>query len=249
MPDYTIHPLFNGRCVIAGHHAFHEGDPAERYPYALYLWLILGGDEPVVVDTGLDHVAEMNEGAAHVLAGPIIQAPGENAHVQLTRFGLTETDIGAVILTHLHFDHVDRLHLYRNARIYVSGRGLAEATAFPQWRGTWAPHKTLTLLTATAEERTVAADDAEVAPGIRTLWLGGHSPCSQGVLVDTRQGTACLTGDTVSLLKNLETNTPVGVYHDLDQCRRAMDRVREAADIVLPGHDPQTLTRFPEGVG
>ena len=234
----TIHPLPNGRCVIAGHHAFHGGDPAERYEYALYYWLILGGDAPVVVDTGLDRVAEMNAGAAHVLAEPITQLPDENAHRQLARFGLSEDDIGAVVITHLHFDHVDRLDLFRNARIFVSGRGLTKATANPGWHGSWAPGKTLELLTRTAKDRTIAKDDIEVAPGIRTMWIGGHTPCSQAVLVDTDAGRACITGDTVSLYRNIETDVPVGVHHDVEECRTAMARIRAAADVILPSHDP-----------
>lgn len=249
MSTYTIHPLPNGRCVIAGHHAFHGGDPGRRYDYGLYLWLILGGEKPVLVDTGLDNVEEMNQGAAHVLAEPITQAPEESAGAQLRRFGLTEDDIGEVIITHLHFDHVDRLHLFRNARIHVSGRGLAAATVHPQWHGSWAPGKTLEILTRTATDRVVAGDDLEVAPGIRTLWVGGHTPCSQAVLVDTPAGRACLTGDTVSLLENLETGTPIGIYHSLEECRQAMDRIRREADIVLPSHDPTALDRFPRGVG
>ena len=40
---HTLHPLPNGRCVIAGHHAFYGGDPSERYDYGLFFWLILGG--------------------------------------------------------------------------------------------------------------------------------------------------------------------------------------------------------------
>lgn len=239
MPRYVIRPLPNGRCVIAGHHAFHGGDPRERCLYRLYFWLIEGGECPVLVDTGLDNVEEMNRGAAHVLAEPIVQPPDEDAHAQLASWGLCEDDVGVVILTHLHFDHVDRLDRFRNARIVVSGRGLAEAARDPQWRGSWAPWKTLELLTRTARDRTTAADDIEVLPGLRTLWLGGHSPCSQAVLVHTLRGRVCLAGDTISLLRNLERNIPVGIHSDLGQCLRAMARVRAEADLVLGGHEPR----------
>ena len=65
---YTIRPLLNGECVIAGNDAFYEGDPSELYPYALMQWLIEGGECPMLVDAGLGDVEEMNRGAAHVLA-------------------------------------------------------------------------------------------------------------------------------------------------------------------------------------
>jgi glyoxylase-like metal-dependent hydrolase (beta-lactamase superfamily II) len=246
--NYRIYPLKNGECVIAGNHAFRGGDPTERYPYYLYIWLIEGGEKPMLVDAGLRDVDEMNRGAAHVLAEPIKQAPEEKAQSLLARFGLRPEDIGWVFITHLHFDHVNELDIYENARIVVSRRGLEAATAFPGWRGSWAPWDTLDGLTERWRDRVLAVDDVEVLPGIRTMWLGGHSPCSQAIIVRTNRGKAVLTGDTVSLYANIERDIPVGVAYNYNECIEAMEKVRQVADIVLPGHDPEVLRRFPEGV-
>lgn len=248
MSKYQIFPLPNGKCRIPGQFAFHGGDPSTSVPYSLYYWLVLGAEKPILVDTGLDNVDEMNQGAAHVMAEPISQSADERAELQLRRFGLTETDIGAVVITHLHFDHVDRLDKFTNAKVFVSGSGFAAATA-NNWHGSWAPGKTLELLTKTAPERTVAEDNAEVAPGMRTMWMGGHSKCSQALLVPTSEGTACITGDTVSLLKNIEDDVAVGVYQDVDQCYHAMQLVRDNADIVLASHDPLMWERYGQGLG
>ncbi len=76
-PEYRIYPLRNGICKIAGNHAFHGGDNAETYDFALYIWLIHDGDKPILVDAGLTNVVEMNRGAAHVLREPI--TPNEQA--------------------------------------------------------------------------------------------------------------------------------------------------------------------------
>ncbi|HEY3284007.1 MAG TPA: N-acyl homoserine lactonase family protein [Armatimonadota bacterium] len=245
---YRIHALSNGRCVIAGNHAFLGGDPEERHPYQLFLWLVEGGPYPILVDAGLRRVDEMNQGAAHVLAEPITQLPGETAAAQLAVKGVRPEDVGAVFITHLHFDHVDELGLYPNARLIVSGRGLAAATAFPGWQGSWAPHKTLQGLAHDWRDRVSATDDAEILPGIRTMWLGGHTPCSQAVIVTTSLGRTALTGDTVSLMANLERDIPVGVASDYDQCRAAIAQLRTHADILLPSHDPGVLERHPSGV-
>lgn len=94
----------------------------------------------------------------------------------------------------------------------------------------------------------LAADDVEVLPGIRTMWLGGHSPCSQAIIVQTDRGKAVLTGDTVSLYANIERNIPVGVAYNYDECIEAMEKVKRVADMVLPSHDPEVLRRFPEEV-
>lgn len=248
MPDYVIHPLKNGRCLIAGHHAFEGGDPEEGYEYGLFVWLILGGEKPILVDTGLENVEEMNTGAAGVLKEKITQKPEERTVEQLARFGLKPEDIGSIIITHLHFDHVDCLDQFPNASIYVSGQGLEKATA-NNWHGSWAPGKTLDLLTNKAKDRVVAEDNVEVAPGIRTMWVGGHTPCSQCVFVETKAGTVCLTGDTVSLTENLNRDVPVGVRDNVEQCKQAMVKIREMADIVVGSHDPDSDVRFPEGIG
>jgi len=245
--SYIIHPLKNGSCVIAGNHAFLGGNPTERYPYNLYLWLIKGREEPILVDTGLKDVEEMNRGAAHVLAEPIVQDADETAQSQLAKFGIGTEEIEWVFITHLHFDHVNELGIYKNARIVVSRRGLEAATAFPGWKGTWAPWEVLDGLTKVWKDRVVAIDDTEVLPGLRTMWLGGHTPCSQAVVLQTRIGSTAIAGDTVSLYANIERNIPVGVADDYDQCLRAMIKLKRMADVIIPSHDPEVLRRYPNG--
>lgn len=125
--SYTIHALINGECQVAGHHAYYQGNPDERYRFLLIVWLIEGPQGPMLVDTGLFHVDDMNQGAAHVLAEPIVQTPAQDIRAQLKRHGYAPEDIRCVFITHLHFDHVDQLDLYSNARYVVSQRGLQEA--------------------------------------------------------------------------------------------------------------------------
>jgi len=109
--------------------AFESGDPDKSYEYVLYAWLILGGRKPMLVDAGLNDVAEMNKGAAAVLRQPITQKPDETVQAQLARFGLRPADIGHVFITHLHFDHVDGLDAFTNAKIYIGKREWELATA------------------------------------------------------------------------------------------------------------------------
>jgi len=92
-PEYRIYPLRNGVCKIAGNHAYHNGDNAETYEFTLFIWLILGGDKPMLVDAGISDISEMNRGAAHVLREPITQRQDETVRVQLGKFGLKPEDI------------------------------------------------------------------------------------------------------------------------------------------------------------
>lgn len=234
---YSVKALCNGVCKVAGHHAFYGGEPSETYDFPLIVWLIEGGSGPMLVDTGLGDVAEMNRGAAHVLAEPIVQRPEEEIRSQLGRHGHTPEDIQYVFLTHLHFDHVDQLDLYSNAQVVVSGRGLAQAkSASP----TWAPEKTLTLLNELGD-RVTAVDDTEVLSGIDVVWMGGHTPCSQAVYVRTDGGDVVLAGDAVFRRSQLASGVPIGIWSDLDEAREAINRLNARDADVLPSHDPEAL--------
>ena len=245
-PVYRIYPLRNGICRIAGNHAFQGGDPAETYDFVLYVWLILGGDKPILVDAGINDVAEMNRGAAHVLREPITQRPDESAEVQLARFGLEPEDIGHVLITHLHFDHVDGLDAFTKANIYIGKKEWELATA-DDCRGSWGHGRILARLLDDPQwkNRLVLVEDESILPGIESFFVGGHTLGSTAYAVHTAAGKAVFAGDTVSLLANIERNIPVGVYMDLEGCITGMEKIRKQADIVLASHDPAMMDRWP----
>ena len=244
MPTYRIYPLRNGICKIAGNHAFYGGNNAETYDYALYIWLVLGGDKPILVDAGLSNIEEMNRGAAHVLREPITQSRYEGSKDQLRKFGLTPETIGHVLVTHLHFDHVDDLLNYKNAKVYIGKKEWEGAsTAAP----TWGHGRIMQEFSnnPACQQRLVLVEDQQVLPGIESFWVGGHTPGSMAYRVNTAYGKVVLTGDTVSLLANYERNIPPGVYTSYEECLAAMKKIREKADIVLPGHDPAAMDFWP----
>lgn len=243
-PTYRIYPLRNGVCKIAGNHAFHGGDSAETYDFALYIWLILGGERPILVDAGLTNVAEMNRGAAHVLREPITQSVHESSRAQLRKFGLTPEDIGHVFVTHLHFDHVDDLLQYTNAKVYIGKKEWEGATGqAPSWGH--GPILHAFLNDPQCKRRLVLVEDETILPGIESFWVGGHTPGSMAYRVSTDHGWAVLTGDTISLLANFTRGIPPGVYSSLDECRTAIEKVRAKADIVLASHEPSVPDMWP----
>jgi len=85
------------------------------------------------------------------------------------------------------------------------------------------------------------------APGLGGRWVGGHSVCSQFIYVNTQKGLAVFSGDTVQMYKNVELDDPVAICHDVVQCRQALALARADVDVLLPGHDPEILSRFPGG--
>ena len=85
------------------------------------------------------------------------------------------------------------------------------------------------------------------APGLGVRWVGGHSICSQFIYVNTQKGLVLFSGDTVQMYKNVELDDPVAICHDVVQCRAALALARTDVDVLLPGHDPKILLRFPGG--
>ena len=54
-----------------------------------------------------------------------------------------------------------------------------------------------------------------ITDGVSVHLLGGHTPGTQVVLLDTEAGRVCIPGDLVPFYKNLELNWPMGAFFDL----------------------------------
>jgi hypothetical protein len=85
-----------------------------------------------------------------------------------------------------------------------------------------------------------------VLPGIGTIWVGGHSICSQFVQVNTERGVALLTGDAVQMYRNLDDNDIIHITDDEALSWKAIEIARVEADILLPGHDPLVREKYPD---
>jgi glyoxylase-like metal-dependent hydrolase (beta-lactamase superfamily II) len=89
--------------------------------------------------------------------------------------------------------------------------------------------------------------DEQIAPGIRVVLVGGHSPGSQVVVVTTRKGEAVICSDALDLYRNLEEGV-VAPGADLLQGLLAWDRIKALAsspELIIPSHDPLVLKKFP----
>ena len=90
--------------------------------------------------------------------------------------------------------------------------------------------------------------DEEIVSGIKVYWAGGHSAGLQVVRVATEKGNVVLASDATHFYANLEEDRPFSIVHDLSRMYGAFDLVRSLADapaLVVPGHDPQVMQRFP----
>jgi glyoxylase-like metal-dependent hydrolase (beta-lactamase superfamily II) len=106
----------------------------------------------------------------------------------------------------------------------------------------------LVKLNTEGRVRLVNGDAQEILPGI-VCYLGGkHTYASQFVTVNTAAGTVVLASDNMYLYENLEKHAPIAQTLDAESNLRAQDRMKQLASdprLIVPGHDPAVMTRFP----
>jgi N-acyl homoserine lactone hydrolase len=97
--------------------------------------------------------------------------------------------VGMVVNTHLHFDHCGGNRLFAGVPTYVQRRELEDArTKDPYTIREWVDAPGVTYAPVDGE--------LELLPGIRLVPAPGHTPGSQIVVVDTREGRVVIAGDT-----------------------------------------------------
>jgi glyoxylase-like metal-dependent hydrolase (beta-lactamase superfamily II) len=191
-----------------------EADPGARTPDGQWLLQFRcfavrpAGDAPVIlVDAGI--------GPAGSLAASWAPVPGR-LPAELAAAGVDPAEVGAVVLTHLHSDHVgwavlgDGEPYFPNAR-YVVSRGDADAYASinPALGG-----RLLDPLRA-AGRLDLADGPTTLTSGVRIMPTPGHTPGHQSVLLDTPERPVLLTGDL--LLHAVHLVEPGLSYaHDMD---------------------------------
>jgi glyoxylase-like metal-dependent hydrolase (beta-lactamase superfamily II) len=94
----------------------------------------------------------------------------------------------------------------------------------------------------------VDGDAKEIVPGITVYTGGKHTYASQAVAVRTAEGVVVLASDNIYLYENIDSRRPIA--QTLDSISNLATQVRLkgiASDprLVVPGHDPSVLDRFP----
>lgn len=240
MASYVIHP------IVCGLNATDQGVMTYLRAYGraihipIYVFALLGGPTPALIDTGL---------ADFVIPDGLEDELGLRAEYfedGLARLGLKPDDIGVIVHTHLHNDHCENDYKCANARIYVHEKELEHIHD---------PHpldyRYLEDYILDVEENgqlEVLTGDAEIVPGVRVMHTPAHTEGGMTVLVDTAKGVAAITGFCVimeNLLPPKEITAremeviPCGTVVNAYQAYDSMVKVKQAADILLPLHEPR----------
>lgn len=209
------------------------------------MFVILGGENPVIVDTGTPPPEFVREHHGYDFYWP----EGDQKAV-LARLGVEPGDVRTVVNTHLHWDHCGGNPVFTEAHFFIQKEELNYAVdpAVPNRRSyervdgvtpPWVP--------VLGRIETVRGQ-AEVEPGIWTVPLPGHTPGSQGVLVETDNGRFLLAGDCVYTYENWQGDSKAdhilpGTFTNLDDCIDSFRRIEGLGAEVIPAHDPAVLER------
>ena len=165
--------------------------------------------------------------------------------------GVKPEEVTDIIVSHVHWDHMDGADLFPNARIWIqrdeyahhvddNGRVLDRAVDSLD-------AVMLASLKRAGRVQLVQGDDQEIMPGIRVYTGGKHTYASQFATVQTPDGTIVLASDNAYLYENLDQRRPIAQTLDSLSNLRAQDRMKVLASsprLIVPGHDPEVFTRF-----
>jgi glyoxylase-like metal-dependent hydrolase (beta-lactamase superfamily II) len=209
-----------------------------------YLWVILGGPHPVVLDTGFTARDAQVREARHWVS------PAE----MLARVGVSAAEVPVALISHLHWDHWDGYRFFPGAQFWIQREEVAFWTGFA---GNYDTYRQSVEAEALADlvrlnyagRVKLIEGEVEVLPGIRAHWVGGHTAGLQMVSVPTARGPVVLASDASHFYRNVERRDPVQIITSLPQMLRGFERIDELAGstrLVVTGHDPEVARRFDE---
>lgn len=213
-------------------------------PMDFFVWLLKAPDgRHLLVDTGFSQ-------AGAIARNRTLDCCPIDA---LRLLGVEPDSIGDVILTHLHYDHagnIDRLpaarfHVQDAEMDYATGRCMCHAPL----RHAYAVEDVVQLVRRVYLDRVqFHCGDAQVAPGVELLLIGGHTKGLQAVRVHTARGWVVLASDASHYYDNMTLQNPFPIVYSLADMLDGYRICRNAADSdahVVPGHDPLVLQRYP----
>ncbi len=202
-------------------------------------FLVTDGTEKILIDTGMSdtHRADWHHSGSY-------QPKGFRIDEKLAELGMAPDEIGAVIFTHLHWDHCANMGLFKNATFWVHQRELDFAldphvlyykSYESENLNVEAPFKDVTFETVDGEY--------QYNDFITMFPTPGHCPGHQSVAVETERGVYVIAGDAVFADQNLKPDkhrnlpfTPMGRYVNVFEMFESMEKIIDRADVVLTGH-------------
>ena len=230
VPAFPVHELVTG------------ADTTRRLDIAMMVWLLRAPGHRVLVDAGFYRQKFLDswKPADYLLPSAAV-----------ARAGVPAESVTDIIISHVHWDHLDGADLFPNARIWIQRE---EYSYYVRDDGTPA-HGAIDSLDAamlaglmkTGHVTLIEGDAKPILPGLTAYTGGKHTYASQYVGVRMAKGTAVVASDNCYLYENLEKHLPIAQTLDATSNLAAQDRMKTIASnprLIVPGHDPAVFQRF-----
>ena len=175
--------------------------PDNTYPSAINAFLLRTPKHTILVDTGL----------------------GQKLFESLAALGVAPEQVDAVLLTHMHGDHIGGLLrndaiAFPRAQVYVAKREYNYWTGMPSQNGTRpeAPVQAYGNALHFLPSRESGSEGLELFPGIRAVAAYGHTPGHTVFLVESKGGKILFWGDITHAMA-LQIPVPaIATQYDVD---------------------------------
>lgn len=219
----------------------------------------------ILIDTGLAPATALNPRAALGWLGArvytIRMEPEQAAPAQLRKLDIAPSEIGTVILTHMHLDHTGAVSEFPQATFVVSKE---------EWRSAFAPRgfprgyikrqfaHAFDYRLVDYEQDTVnsfasfgRAFDLLGDGSIMLVSTPGHSAGHQSVVLRTAAGEVLVCGDAAYTKRTIETVALPLMTDDDHKFKRSVRELRAYIDmtpgtVAIPGHDPEVWPKLRE---
>ncbi len=235
---WKLYPLVAGGFgPVAEVHMFRNGLPDRSNDVPSLIYLLAKENDFVLVDTSFRDPVQVNREL-----GIKCERKTEICDL-LAVHGVKADQVGLVIFTHLHWDHAASNHLFPKAHFLCQREELHWLFSPPAWELGYEEWFVEEVFKIRGRLRTVDGDSS-IKDGIEVWHVGGHTAGSQAVAVNTAQGIVVITGDTVMSYDNVEKQIPIGLFHNMKDCVRFIDKLNKEKVIFIPSHDWRVLERY-----
>ena len=221
-------------------------DERNRVTLGLNVALIESGGKRVLVDTGMGERWSEKEVRMYRIDRSTTLLGGLRAR------GLGPEDIDVVVNTHLHFDHAGGNTRVEGGRVvpafprarYVVQRGEWDDATHPHERSRASYRADDFVPVAEAGQLDLIDGEADVAPGVRAVRVGGHTTHHQMVVVESGGETLVVPTDLLPTASHLPLPFVMGYdlfpVATLEAKRKLLDAAVEGGWRILFYHDPRT---------
>jgi glyoxylase-like metal-dependent hydrolase (beta-lactamase superfamily II) len=140
--------------------------------------------------------------------------------------------VDGLVLTHLHWDHMQNFDLFPNATIYVH----PAEVEYARGRGDWATMRYVCAALAEREVKTVE-EGCELEPGVRVLDTPGHTAGSLSLVVDTPEGAVGIVGDALPNARTAVRRKPYLIFFDERAAETSAEKIVSQCQVLYCGHD------------